>query len=376
MSVENVIMRASLLSFRNCKLLNEGADKISIIEFIIYSDSRFSNQVLDEGTYSFLNMLPFTIDEVAPSITVRANWAVDINKTIYSGTEPYTTDFHGGWFTDEIAALISLKLGVRAHSGSVTRDYNYYTPEHGLPRAEQNPPPPLLTKKKSLIVPFCKKNIDIAQLTQINNIHRLEESDFNYLIRAARSFQDSLWICESSPNLAWLLMISALETAAQQWDRSKGSNIEKFQQSKPVLFGKLNNDQYKELIPIIADEFSSTFGAGKKFRDFCINFFPSEPEERPELGGIKWTKQNLKNIFIKVYELRSTALHTGQPFPPPMCSIPDKHFGISEQAVTSIAISTLGGTWTSKEAPINLNIFFHMTHSILNKWWNSLYPSK
>lgn len=370
---ENSMMRASLLSYRNRKLLNERADVISIVEFIIYSDSRFTGQVLDEGAYSFLNMLPLSHDDVVPSITVRANWSVDINKTIFSGTEPYTSDFHGGWYTDEIAALISLKLGVRAHAGTVTREYNYYAPEYGQPRAEQSPPPPFSDKNKRSIIPFCKKNISIEELKEVNNIHHLNETDFNHLIRAARSFQDSLWICESSPNLAWLLMVSALETAAQQWDQSKGSNIEKFKESKPDLFNALNNDQYKNLIPVISDEFSSTFGAGKKFRDFCVEFLPDEPQERPDLGRIKWKKQPLKDIFIKIYNLRSIALHTGQPFPAPMCSAPDRHSGISEMGVTALASSTLGGTWTPKEAPINLNIFFHMTHSILNKWWDSLY---
>ncbi|NYA45713.1 hypothetical protein HZI31_20675 [Serratia fonticola] len=373
MANENNMMRASLLSYRNRKLLNEGASLIAIHEFIIYSDSRFTSQVLDEDAYSFLNMLPLSHDDVAPSITIRANWSIDANKTIFSGTEPYTSDFHGGWYTDEIAALISLKLGVRAHSGTVTREYSYYTPEHGLPRAEQSPPPPFSSKNKQLIVPFCKKSIDINELKEINNIHHLNEADFNYLIRAARNFQDSLWICESSPNLAWLLMVSALETAAQQWDRSKGDNIEKFKESKPDLFDMLNSEQYKNLIPIISNEFSSTFGAAKKFRDFCIEFLPDEPRERPKHGRIKWKKQQLKDIFITVYNFRSIALHTGQPFPAPMCSAPDNHFGISEMGVTALASSTLGGTWTPKEAPINLNIFFHMTHSILNKWWGSLY---
>jgi len=373
MANENSLMRASLLSYRNRKLLSEGAAVISIVEFIIYSDSRFTGQVTDEESYSFLNMIPLSHDDVVPSITIRANWSVDISKTVFSGAEPYTSDFHGGWYTDEIAALISLKLGVRAHSGTVTREYNYYTPEHGQPRAEQSPPPPFSSKNKPLIIPFCKKNIGIAELKEVNNIHHLNETDFNYLIRAARSFQDSLWICESSPNLAWLLMVSALETAAQQWDQNKGNNIDKFKESKPELFDILDNNQYKNLIPIISDEFSSTFGAGKKFRDFCIEFLPDEPRERPEHGRIKWKKQELKDIFIKVYNLRSIALHTGQPFPAPMCTAPDTHFGISEMGVTALASSTLGGTWTPKEAPINLNIFFHMTHSILNKWWDSLY---
>lgn len=84
----------------------------------------------------------------------------------------------------------------------------------------------------------------------------------------------------------------------------------------------------------------------------------------------------MKDIFNKVYNLRSIALHTGQQFPSPMCSAPDTYFGISQKGVTTLALSTPGGTWTPKKAPINLNIFFHMAHSILNKWWNNLYRPK
>ncbi|WP_336998438.1 hypothetical protein [Leclercia sp. M50] len=370
---ESLVMRASLLSFRNLKLLAEGSPKLSIVEFLIYSDSRFSDQVLTEQGYSFLNMLAFSEDTIAPTLTVRVDWAVDINKTIFSGTEPHTSDFHGGWFTDEIGALISLKLGIRAHAGSISRDFNCHSPTYGQPRSETNPPPPILSNGKSLVVPSCRKRIAISNLDKINTIHNLNEMDFNYLIKAARSFQDSLWICESSPNLSWLLLVSALETAAQQWDQSKITNIQRLKEAKPELMSTLESDAYRDLIPLIAEEFSSTLGAAKKFRDFCVHFLPDEPNDRPEHGKIDWKKKNLRNIFNKIYELRSLALHTGQPFPYPMCCTPDKHFGIAEQAITSLATSTLGATWTPKEAPITLNIFVHMAHSILNKWWDNLY---
>lgn len=365
-------IRASLLSYKNCKQFQATRDVFGISEFIIYSDSRFTDEAKGDLVYSFLNMIPLEDVGVKPTLTVRALSALNPAMFVFMDEKPHTDDFHGGGFNDEIAALVSLKLGVRAHAGSNVREYSSYTPDYGSPRAEQNPPPPLMSKG-SFVVPSAKKNIEISQLKLLNDIYKLSEKDFNSLIKSARNFQDSLWICESSPNLAWLLMVSALETAAQQWDQSKGSNIEKFKESKPSLFNALSNDQYKNLIPIISDEFSSTFGTAKKFRDFCVEFLPDEPQERPNHGRIKWKKQPLKDIFIKIYNLRSVALHTGQPFPAPMCSAPDRYFGISEMGVTALASSTLGGTWTPKEAPINLNIFFHMTHSILNKWWDSLY---
>ncbi|MGC0902805.1 hypothetical protein WKH25_00340 [Pantoea agglomerans] len=374
-------MRASLLSYKNCKEFKSKNEWFGIFEFIIYSDSRFTDEVKGDLVYSFLNMIPFDTVGVKPTLTVRALSALNTAKMSFMDEKANTDDFHGGWLSDEIAALVSLKLGVRAHAGSIVREYYNHTPDYGSPRAEQNPPPPLMPKG-NLVVPSAKKNIKISQLRLINDIHKLSEKDFNALIKSARKFQDSLWICESSPNLAWLLMVSALEVAAGNWDTSKGDKIEKFKASKPKLFQRLLEHKVDGLIEDIAKEFEGTFGATKKFCDFCVNFLPDAPLIRPKSGEIVWAEENLLKIFKSVYNSRSSALHAGKPFPQPMCSPPDSHFGLAEQAVcppnskfTPLKAS-LGASWSHKEAPINLNTFFHMTHSILNKWWESLYAKE
>jgi len=372
------IMRASLLSYKNCKLFHSNLHVFGISEFIVYSDSRFTGEVKEDLVYSFLNMLPMDHVGIKPTLTVRALSALDPAKLSFMDEKPNTDDYHGGWFSDEIAALVSLKLGVRAHAGSNVREYSSYTPDYGSPRAEQNPPPPLMSKG-SLVVPSAKKNIEITQLKLLNDIYKLSEKDFNSLIKSARNFQDSLWICESSPNLAWLLMVSALEVAAGNWDTDKGDKVERFKASRPELFERLLEHNVSGLIEDIATQFEGTFGATKKFCDFCVNFLPDAPPVRPDSGRIEWTEQNLRKIFRTVYGLRSSALHAGKPFPQPMCSPPDNHFGLAEEAVCppnpnfTPLKATMGSSWSYKEAPINLNVFFHMTHSILNKWWESLY---
>jgi len=360
--------------------MNSGNKENSMTEFSIYSDSSFTGDLGDEKTYSFLNMLPMHETGVNPTIMVQAKSALDTSKIIYIDENPNIDDYHGGWINDEIAALISLKLGVRAHAGSNLREYNGHSHPYGSPRAEHNPPPPLLLKR-GYVVPSAKKEVSINDLKTINDIYKLSESDFNSLIKAARNFQDSLWICESSPNLAWLLMISAIEVAANCWNSKSGDPIQRLKVAKPQLFNKLNDLNIQGLTEEIANEFSDSMGAAKKFRDFCLCFLPDEPAKRPEYGRIKWNRNTLRDIFNTIYRLRSNALHAGKPFPQPMCSPPDNFFGISEQAVSSPKAkgsfapkkSTLGATWSYKEAPINLNLFVHMTHSILNKWWDSLY---
>ncbi|EOP2237326.1 hypothetical protein QSF66_002096 [Escherichia coli] len=356
-------------------MAHQGSNLRSVTEFSLYSDSQPIGAVDDDSVYCFLNMLPRITKQstVASSITVRTKWYSDLNNMILSSSQSHTKDYHGGWYNDEIAALSSLLLGVRFHAGSITRHYDYYTGKFGRIQAESSFPPVLEFKHNKPIVPNAIKEIDITNLKELNNLHLLSEKNFNYLIRAARSYQNALWICESSPNMSWLLMVSALECAANQWAKSNASKEERFKHAKPELYEKLDTNEFRHLISIIANEFKDSFGATKKFVDFCLYFLPDEPHVRPKVGRIDWGKESLSTTFKKIYSYRSKALHGGQPFPEPMCSYSEVWDGyIAERAR---ACSTLGGTWLNEDVPINLNTFNFMTHSILNKWWQSLLPS-
>lgn len=376
MNNKNEIIYASLLSYKNLKFEKQGKELTCITEFHLYSDCRFIGQIDDGSVYCFLNMLPRITQSpsVMPSITARVRWHSNLNEMMLSGSESHTKDYHGGWYNDEIAALASLLLGVRFHASSINRTFDYYSGEFGQPQADHSLPPALSFKYNTPIVPSAIKNTNIAPLELVNKIHLLTEKNFNYLIKSARSYQNALWICESSPNMGWLLLVSALECAANQWSKSNASAVVRFQQAHPSLYQQLDTDELNHLIPKIAKEFSSTFGATKKFIDFCINFYPDEPENRPEWGRIDWKEESLREIFRKIYSYRSKALHGGQPFPEPMCSHPEKREGYAEVGLSALACSTLGGTWLPQDVPINLNTFNIMVHSILNKWWRSLLP--
>ncbi|WAT06503.1 hypothetical protein O1V64_11185 [Rouxiella badensis] len=358
--------------------MESNKDLYSITENHLYSDSSFTNTVNGGDAYSFINMLSqfHSPNIVSSAITVRAKWFVSMNELEHVGRESHSDDFHGGWFNDEIAALSSLKLGVRFHAGDFIRTFNHNNAEFGDIIAEGSPPPNISFKRNAPIVPNAIKDIDCSSLQEINNIGKMSEGNYSSLIKAARTYQNALWICETNPNLAWLLLVSSLETAAQQWHKSKTTEIETLEESKPELFNLLNTEDYKSLIPNIAESISPYLGATRKFRNFCLNFLPSEPENRPgeEIFRICWKKQSLREIFNTVYNHRSKALHGGLPFPDPMCKAPNMGGHFSEICVTSL-LTTLGGTWSSKDAPVTLNTFNHMTHSILNQWWSTLYES-
>ena len=113
------------------------------------------------------------------------------------------------------------------------------------------------------------------------------------LIRAARLHQDAVWIAEQEPELAWLMLVSALETGAGRWDRSAGSPIDQFRTSKPKLVEALDA-RCSDLIPFVAEEFSCLFGATRKFLAFTMKFFPDEPTltDAPNVGSgsLDWAR--------------------------------------------------------------------------------------
>jgi hypothetical protein len=49
-----------------------------------------------------------------------------------------------------------------------------------------------------------------------------------------------MWVAESEPSLAWLLMVSSVESAANQWRKNKGLPAERLGAEKPQFVSYLN----------------------------------------------------------------------------------------------------------------------------------------
>jgi hypothetical protein len=94
----------------------------------------------------------------------------------------------------------------------------------------------------------------------------------------------------------------------------------------------------------------------------------------PVKGQIAWDAPNLKRIFSKIYEYRSSALHGGTPFPLPMCLPALKPHGWDApyEKPSGLAISSKGGTWRAEDVPILLHVFHYIVRGALLKWWQDL----
>ena len=350
----------------------------SVVEYPFYSDARFTgNFPKGFGPYGFLNTIPFPDGPGivnAPIILRAAIHLPDYHPDMSKRDESL---YHGGSWVDEIAALISVALGVRIHAGGISREFNPGQDPYGQPCEWHYEPKPIVRiRSNQLILPSVVGERSMDELKILESMPQIDPDRYVNLIRACRSYQNALWIAESEPNLAWLMFVSALETAANDFYETDASPDERFRASKPELVTYLEEYGDAEHVRKVAELIASSLGATKKFRDFTMHFRPDAPVQRPEHETlqVKWANSGLKRVLNKVYEYRSRYLHGGIPFPAPMLQFPYPIGSDSpppEVASIGLASHSHGGTWKRKDVPINLHCFHYITRGVLLNWWQN-----
>lgn len=367
-----------VLSYWNLKKFSPKSKPKSISEFPLYTDSHITGELNDEiGPYKFLNMITGINKpgKIYDAITLRVFWYVNEQRSYEVKTD--TSKYHGGWVTDEIAALVSLRLGIRVKAGNATRTYDSHSDKYfGTPRSTIEKHPEVNIGSRGPVLPSVVKTVNITDLNELFSVSSLDEEQYVSLVRASRIYQEALWVAESDPELAWLMLVSSLETAACQWSSDEDTDVERLKESKPKLTEMLFEAGGEALVEKVANEIAHTLGATSKFIKFCLNYFPEPPENRPdEYARVKWTKTGFREILNKIYNYRSAALHGGTPFPAPLCGPPDyvsEESVAAEKGVLALAAHTSGGSWKSEDLPISMNAFQMFVNKVLNNWWCSL----
>jgi len=379
--------------FVNWREFLAGAPEIETSECELFSDAHFTGHLYDAGSpYQVLNMIAMDDGQARAALTLRMGMHIgrDVVTEQISAmqrTENAATDrsrFHGGDLRDEVAALLSLALGVRVQAGEFTREFHPGGDPRGLPVAyERRPSRPFLRSDRRYVVPGVV-GTRALETDLLAMYPALPADQATVLLRSARSYQEALWICEIDPNLAWLLLVSALETAANQWFPVEGKGAELaplplLESFKPALVAQLRAAGGEEIAETVAKEFVGLFKATDKFLRFVLRFMPPAPEPRPpEWVALGWSKTKMRAALDKIYELRSYGLHGAVPFLPPMCEppFPLGAPGSGTQGVAEIPYYTLsyqqGGFWTAEETPMLLNTFEYLARSALQAWWRWL----
>jgi hypothetical protein len=360
------------LSFRKNK------PRSGIVEARLYTDVWITGEVSGLGPYSFINTVATSDSkELRPAVVLR----MAQHLTTERPSLPMNNDFdhyHGGDFIDEMAALASLVLGIRMQAGPIDRDFMPGGDPLGRPTQYGSKAVPVLPRPyQSPQIPRLQEPRNLDDLKMLEDFSKRTVNETNALIKAARMYQQAVWVCDADPALAWILLISAVETVAVLWAGDSNNPTDSLRASLPKLFDLLDVDTYRGLIDPVAQILSEITRSTKKFIDFLAEFVPEPPPVRPpEAFRFLFRKAKLKKAASLIYGHRSASLHSGTAFPLPMCippkrwkfdGVPDAGYG---EIPTGLATSSRGATWKLDQTPMLLHTFEHIARGAILNWWH------
>jgi len=345
-------------------------------EVALYSDADLAGRIDDPAwPIDLMSALPPLRAGLKVTAVARIRWNTTLD---YDMSASDTTSYHGGGPADEVAALISLAVGVRCRSGGITRRWlrgdsdplgTPFEVDHRRPYLpEQAGRRPLLPDISATSQRIVTRNLEECR-PLLHSFANAPGRRATALIRAARQYEHALWVAEDDPNLAWLQLVSALEVAALE-STADSSPVERLKTAKPKLFEELlaaGETHAEAVAKELADQVKST----ARFLHFMDRFQPAPPEHRPApYAQVDWPKMH--KYLRQVYGYRSKALHSGTPFPDPICSAPLNHSdSCPEERPSYISAGAAGAVWQAKDLPMYLHTFAYITQGALLKWWFS-----
>jgi hypothetical protein len=367
-------------SYENMKAAQNAMAPLLVTEVPLYSDAYFTDEFISpDSPFSLINPLRSHEQKVAPSIILRSKIYRSYN---HPKSMPYKADlsaFTGASIYDEIACLLSIQYGARLLAGGETRRFDGKD-SFGRPSEDRYAPAVYLKGKfaRQIIPSVSEPKVIYPGL--LTSLVDLNPTEALVLIRAARQYRDAVWMAEEDPQLAWLLLVGAVEVVAQHEAVEYATPESVLQSCAPGIFSalqKYGDDATLELAPLLVPLYKST----AKFLDLFNKFPPPPPEKRPPDGYRihPWNHEVLSSMLRKVYDWRSKALHAGIAFPLPMCEPPyldPNNWEAPSESIMGLAASALGGVWTKKEMPFPLHIFEYVVRKVILSWWSAIAAQK
>jgi hypothetical protein len=334
--------------WENWQAQMEGLAPHGAVEVACYTDARLSGDEII-GPYHLLeNYLDDPFAYLQPSVRMGLVVRIEHYRPVadpedfidetWEQTDPKV--FHGGDGGQELASLLSLALGVRLKAGGIVRVFDPAGDPRGRPREYLHQVPYLPPAARSPVLPALIRagllgvalNQSVSLLAAYGD---LSAEQAIALVRAARSYQEAIWVAESDARQAWLRLVVAVETAAQQWAPGK----------RPTA----------------------------RFVDFCVAFLPRPPRRRPASKDWRVDWRQMSDYLRTIYDYRSRDLHDGIPFPTPLCEPPWQYGGRvpNERPLVPKAFGD-SPVWTAEKMPMPLHAFEYVVRGALRAWWRSM----
>jgi hypothetical protein len=340
----------------------------------LVSDATFSGEIREgAGPYQFLNTVALrSPDRPAISIIVRQSWVIE---TPIEMNQTDDAAHHGGTTLEELAAILSLGLGVRCRSAGLSRLYGFGSADPlGMPIAFDQAHPYLPEpSRQGPMLPGMNRHVNLADLAPLLSAYRAAPAAAaRTLVRAARMYQQGIWVADDTANLSWLYLVGAAETAATTWQLHRESPAELLTREMPELVTAVaptSSGHLDQVAKLLAHLVKSQ----TKFIQFMVAHGPPPPppaDRPPEWAQFDWSQ--LEGAMRQIYGYRSKALHEGIPFPEPMCHPPTNTIGRELPPLErplGLAIRVGESVWTQEAYPMCLATFEYLVRGALQRWW-------
>jgi hypothetical protein len=270
----------------------------------------------------------------------------------------------GGSGADEVAALVSLALGIRLRGGGIARSFELPGNMHGYPHEISRPPYLPQPGSGATLLPdtggalYIGDEVDLAGVGLLDYYPYLSAEEARTLVMSARAYQEAIWIADGDPRQAWLRLVTAVEAVAQLAPSQPAQ--ERLKVAHPDIWTRAVDTGDAELVEMLAEKLVDQSRSRAKFLKFLEFFRPPVPRRRPTYGRLDW--RTLRKQLSDIYTYRSADLHGGAPFPLEMCM---PRYVSPNHRAPEVSVALNG------REQMSLQIFEYIVRGSLQKWCRS-----
>jgi len=344
-------------------------------EYALYSDAPLGGE-LELGPYQLLTTYADDggrIGRVSHQLVLRYSDHLEEARAEFGDADVVEeSGWTGGSLGDQMAAVLALALARRVRAGGVVRQGFDPGDPRGRPMTMGHRLPVLGEPGRRPMLPGVAETVELGDASDLLRTYAtLSAADAAVLTRAAGQYADALWWADADPRVAWIKLVGALETAANQADKARddGDAVALLKRHRGALYGRLRRID-PEAARVAAEALAGTLRVEAKLIAFTLDHAPAPPAVRPQRGRVDF--DDLEPALRTVYDLRSRDLHDGIPFPWPLCEPPTTGTDGVYECFPGIAIQASGGTWPAERLPMYLHVFAHIVGGVLRNWWSGL----